>query len=359
MKKIGTITFHWATNYGAVLQAYALQQFLKNNGYNTEIINYVPRRIKRIQRLQNIKNFDLKSVRKEKKLKVFRGESLALSNKYSSERELIQCKDQYSAVICGSDQVWNMGFTLHGEGGPTLSYFLDFLDDQCKRIGYAVSFGTDSVSDEYRRAVSKSVQRFEAISVREESALPIVKSFGKEATLVCDPTVLLKKEDYIDLINKAQCSAKGQTVFPYILHKNQRTATNILVEVIKHFDINEDICEHDNGDGLVEWLLRLNSSEIVVTNSFHGVMLSIIFNTRFIAIPVEGSTMNNRITTILSAVGLGDRMISQFDSNAIKYLCNNHIDWQSVNERMDILRQKGGAFLLNNLEKDDGVRSDA
>jgi len=119
-KIIGTITFHWATNYGAVLQAYALQKYLQSLDVDTEIIDYVPKRIAIIERMSWMKNFRFREFRKEQLIKDFRKNELRLSKKhYYNNRMLFELENQYDCIVVGSDQVWNYGFTMNAEKKPT------------------------------------------------------------------------------------------------------------------------------------------------------------------------------------------------------------------------------------------------
>lgn len=344
-KKIGTITFHWANNYGAVLQAYALQQFLIKNGFETEIIDYLPGRIVLIQRISLLRHHDGAASRREHELKKFRKKELLLSRRYYSFRELKKCGGRYGAVIAGSDQIWNESFTLGAEGKPTLSYFLDFLSDDVKRISYAVSFGTDQVSSAYKNAVLKAVKKFKAVSVRETSGRAIIESFGISGTVVCDPSLLLERSDYEKLIKNYEIEAPR--VFSYILHGDH--STKEVSYKVKNIYCNNHI-DIDPNYSLYEWLCYIRNSEIVVTNSFHGIMLSLIFNTPFAAVLMRGSGMNSRITTILSKVGLENRIIEDADIVGIKKICDSEIDWECVNQKLEDMRYSSQKFLLNSLK---------
>ena len=200
-KKIGIITFHWAANYGAVLQAYALQQFLLKHGYDAEIIDYRPGRVLAIQTWCSIRNNDHALREKRRCIQKFRTKELVLSKKrFYFCRGLKKVFTNYSILISGSDQVWNESFALGAEGKPTLSYFLQGAPAKVKRLSYAASFGTEHVSDRYKVVTEKELRQFQAISVRENSGKKIIESYGLKAAVVCDPTQLVGKEDYDKLL---------------------------------------------------------------------------------------------------------------------------------------------------------------
>ena len=347
--KIGTMTFHWATNYGAVLQAYALREYLTGAGYSTEIIDYCPRLVWMKQRFDAFRKGDFDFFRQEKSLKKFRNDYLKLSQKhYSSHRELINASMDYDCMIAGSDQIWNESFTLRGEGKTTLSYYLDFASENTKRIAYAVSFGFSSPSDEYRKEVEAELNKFSRISVREEDGRDIVKSFGLESTVVCDPTVLLSKDQYSELAKRSK--EAGRAVFAYILRSNQVDAWSCARYIGDKYGLT--ITPGRFTRTMEEWLSSIYSAEIVITNSFHAVMLSIIMNRPFIAFLTEGSGMNSRITTLLDYVGLSSRLVNRYSEDTVEQMIRENIDWTSVNERVSELQATGVDFLKRSLDQD-------
>lgn len=348
MKKIATITFHWATNYGAVLQSFALQKYLQKSGFETEIIDYIPFRVRLLTYIAWIRQRKYSEFKKEKLIKEFRKKELKFSKKrYWSIRALKTSSFEYECIITGSDQVWNKNFTLNLDGKQNLSYFLDFANEKTIKLAYAVSFGTTCLPSEYYKCVKPFANDFQAISVRERTAISIVEQMGRKAEVVCDPTLLLDKSDYERLISQKQ--GLCEKVFCYILHDNQHVAYEIAKEVKKIYEENTD-CQIQ--DDMYEWLYKIKNSEIVVTNSFHGTMLALIFNTPFIVVPVEGFDMNDRIKTILNVVHLESRIVSTPDENTLRSLCAEKIDWAQVNQLMAEYSRTGKDFLLSNLNRD-------
>lgn len=347
MVKIGIITFHWASNYGAVLQAYALQQFLMKYGYQTEIIDYLPHRTILKQKIKMLLKHDLVTYVKERNLKIFRKKELKLSStKYWDQKKLVNAFRNYQVIIAGSDQIWNMGFTLGAEGKPTLSYFLKGAGENIKRIAYAVSFGTENIDDKYRRITQDEIKKFHAISVREKSGLDILKNYQIEGQLVCDPTLLLQKEDYEKLIVGYKYDT--EKVFSYILHDDFKTFQ--IAEIVnKIYQENKHIFPYEGG--MYEWIYRIHTADIVVTNSYHGVMMSLIFNTPFLAVLIEGSGMNDRLLTILKQIGLENRIVTSTDEYDIEKICMNKIDWRKVNENIDSLKKASVKYLLQKIKE--------
>ena len=345
MNYVATITFHWATNYGAVLQAYALQTFLKSYHLRTEIIDYVPERTRNSIIRHWIFKGQFGNLIKEHNISKFRKRELQLSDKvYHNNSELKECP-AYDAILAGSDQIWNESFTFWGEKKLTPSYFLNFASENTKKIAYAVSFGTEKVSDSYVRAVGTWVHEFDAVTVRENTGLNIMEQLGVSAQVVCDPTFLLDRTCYDKLLDHVRYPVSK--VFAYIIHENQSLAKEVALLVNQIYGQKRHLTSPRFG--IYEWLYNIRESRIVVTNSFHGVAFSLIFNTNFIVIPISGSGMNDRIVTLLESFGLKERMVSEFNQERIKELCFRDINWGSVNIKRKQIGLKSGGVLLNYL----------
>lgn len=342
MSKIATITFHWAVNYGAVMQAYALQRYLLLHGVDTQIIDYIPRRVELSKFFLAVKQRDFGFFRKRKLLKNFCSRELKLTEKtYRNNRALFTCADMYDAVICGSDQIWNESFTNGAEGKPTFSYFLNFAGKRTKRIAYAVSFGTKSLSEESKKNMIPHLKSFDRIAVRESSGKQILEDLGYDAVVTLDPTLLLQQEDYRCLF-ESQNMPPAEKVFSYILHEGQTTAQQICHAVQRCFGQTEQ-----DGTQLYidprQWLYRLANAKFVVTNSFHGAVFSILFHRPFVVIPVERSGMNDRIETLMTSLGLSERIASSVEE--AQKLLQEQIDWDSVDAKLCSLRTASERFL--------------
>lgn len=349
---IGTLTFHWATNYGAVLQAYALQKFLNENGYDTEIINYIPLRVNVLQTLSVMMRCDWRFVIKTSQIKKFRNKEMKISKcKYYNNRKLKNMKTKYKIMICGSDQIWNESFTNEAEGKPTLSYYLNFCDDNVRKISYAVSFGTEKLSEKTKKLITPEIQRFQYLSVREEGGKKILNSLGFDSKVVLDPTLLLDKTEYEQLLKKS-IHCKKEKCFSYILHKNQKHAIEISRVVKQYYGEKHKGNYFNLHIGIYEWLYKIKHAECVVTNSFHGVVFSIIFQKKFIAIPVEGTGMNDRIYSLLTKIGLEDRILLRFDETQLTKLITQEIDWKAVTEKLNIFRKCSEKFLIDAINGD-------
>jgi hypothetical protein len=356
--KIGIITFHWATNCGAVLQAYALQSYLERQGYDVQIINYVPRSYEK----SFIKCFITKrpwlivkqliEYYQERQLVIFRNNHLNLTRKYHSLQELKSNPPECDVYICGSDQIWNPYFTAGGEGKTTLSYFLDFGSENTRRIAYAVSFGCTEYPEEIERIVIPVLKKFNAISVRERTGCEIVRRMGfSDVSLMPDPTLLLSSKDYDGVIDCSKISHKAFSFF-YMIHDKQITIEKI-EGFFKH-RLSENVVSTRSlgcsATGIGKWLKLIKNSNFMVTNSFHGVLFSVLYKKPFMVVPVEGSLqgMNDRIITLLQDLGLQGRIINKFDPDSIEKLFSTTIKWNIVEEKIQSLRKNAELFIEKN-----------
>jgi polysaccharide pyruvyl transferase WcaK-like protein len=350
--KIGIITFHWGTNYGGVLQAYALQTFLKNLGHDVCIINYKPNRynknlikcFKTFRAWSYLNNYH--EFLKEKKIETFRANYLNRTVLYQSTKDLNENPPSCDAYITGSDQVWNPFFTIKGEGKPTTAYFLDFGNKEVKRIAYAVSFGCKDYPDNAKKIAKQHVDRFDAISVRENSGLKIVREMGCGNSIILpDPALLLSPKQYQLTIKKVEIKDPSSFVFSYFIHNKEKTISKL----IKHFKTKAKVKRPDkffNPYSIEEWLAAIKNSSFVITNSYHGVVFSLLFKKDFIIVLTKGrlSGMNDRIYTLLNYLNLEKRIINSYDTKNINEIISTPINYNHVEKKIGALQKKTYSF---------------
>ena len=228
--KIGIITFHWAANYGAVLQTYALQRAIEKMGVDVEIIDYMPKQYERkwwkflISRNLQSMQYKLKDYMKNKKIQRDVEGKLYLSQHYESAEKLKSNPPMYDLYISGSDQIWNEFFTLQGEGKLTLSYFLDFVPKGANKISYATSIGATKLCAEYWKNTLPLLKEYRSIGVREASAQELLEEKGIKAVTLPDPTLLIEAKDYDELFLKMP----AKTTY-YVLQNNQQTIARLQI----------------------------------------------------------------------------------------------------------------------------------
>lgn len=336
--KIGILTFHWGTNYGGVLQAYALQTFLKNKGFEVEIINYAPHTFRDsffkcfysknpFTIIDNLKNY-----RKERNIAKFRKKYLNVTERYYTPEQLIENPPLMDIYITGSDQVWNP----YGLKSNKKIYFLPFGTENSIKIAYATSFGVTQYPDNLLKELKPLLEQFNAISVREKSGIEILQKAGfDKSVLMPDPTLLLSKNEYAKILEDNSQNNSSDCFF-YVLQKNQVTINDIY----EHFKKDSQKRVVHSGKvkhsvlGIEDWLNCIKNSQLVVTNSFHGVIFSIIFNTPFIVVPIEGqlSGMNDRIITLLEKFDLMERIVEKYDEIKVDELAHKKVIWKTVDK---------------------------
>ena len=406
MKKVIIFTQPLHINFGGILQAYALQKTVRDLGFDVVTDNpyYLRKRpLKTILKdyaarfvygvLKNddkYKPFFKKRMKREDYEVISRNpqrfikENIRTVDFFDGKRHPHKDKiKQYDIYITGSDQVWRRRYL------DVKRYFFDFLDDDSiDRFSYAASFGVDNL-DEYsleeKQTCKQLVKKFKAVSVRESSAIDILKNeFDKEAVLVLDPTMLLTKEDYLKLCSnflessstnvessfrklKQSSTNKGlqdkKRMFCYVLDQTDQTGA-LTKKLATHLDMdtasigvkenvnskNEDITQYIVPD-VEKWIMMFNDSDYIFTDSFHGTVFSIIFNKPFVVI-INKIRGGSRLYSLLSLLGLEDRIIYSEDDLTEEFL--NHllnIDYEKVNKKKEELRE----FSLNYLKRALGV----
>ena len=359
--KIGIATFQRTDNYGAVLQAYALQAFLVEQGHEVEIIDYwplAPPPFLRRWLAVDPRNMLLKwqARRKERLFARFRAEQLTLSRPARSHpEELHDLRDRYDMVIAGSDQVWNPTW-LEPLAGSDLFYPLAFAGDHTRRIAYAASFGhrsPETIPTAWRKIFRERLPAFEAISVREPSGVGLVHALcGREdAVPVGDPTLLLSADRYDALAQPPR--AARPFVFVFALHGQEEAAWPSGWARAKALGLAVHGCRLHPAQWSPgnltpspgQWLGWIRQADLVVTNSFHGIIFCLLFHTPFIALAVKGeaATMNSRVAELLALVGLSNRFMDEDQASSAQPL--DSIDWPGVDTALHGLRAKSQAFL--------------
>jgi len=376
--KIGILTLPLNSNYGGVLQAYALQTVLKRMGH--DVLEVELKKNLRWQYpplwkmpLSFGKRFLFKYIvrRKNQKILLERYERkiypllvhdiLEFISKYIKQFKVdkfIDCKGKFDAFVCGSDQIWRYKYYLFFEG-DIANVYLKFLgDDSCKRIAYAASFGTDNWEYPAKETAECKnwIQKFDAVSVREETGVKLCSTYYDiKAKHVLDPTMLLSKDDYVDLIEKSDVPKSTGNLFCYILD-NTDEKMNVVKNIEKQRHLSSFFMNGDCGNWTEDlekriqppvesWLRAFYDSEFIVTDSFHACVFSILFHKQFLVIGNKERGLA-RIYSLLSMFGLEDRLTSDtgLDINRMKT-----IDYDRVDEILAKHREESRTFLIQAL----------
>ncbi|MFH8038727.1 MAG: polysaccharide pyruvyl transferase family protein [Candidatus Aenigmatarchaeota archaeon] len=373
--KVGIITYHCADNYGATLQAYALQRTISKLGYDPKIINFIPnygsigenelsiyRRILRkilyrLPKLMMIYKFPFNNqvVNRAKRrilFEDFRNNFLNLTNrKYKDLKELYKDKHQYDVFIAGSDQVWN--YEIAKNNLP--AYCLDFVDGRiAKKIAYGVSLGPLEVANKYKFLLAPYLRDFYALSVREEDMVQLVKKISNKPVYhVLDPTLLLSPEEWDEII----INPSDVNYICVYLPSRFREVTDIVNSIIKQIDlpvvnisVGGDKLRNEIKNcwyiGPREFLGYIRNSSFVITNSFHGTVFSFLFRKEFYSIlPYENDI---RIKSFLRLFSLQERIVNSLNGvESIKV-----IDYETIYPKLDFYRHLSLKFLQEAIESE-------
>ncbi|MDH0057958.1 polysaccharide pyruvyl transferase family protein [Stutzerimonas stutzeri] len=372
--KIAIMTQPLGHNYGGIMQAWALQQMLKSLGQEVVTIDRQPDDqgfIYQTARLAFRAAMKVAGKRKapiniEKQLPYilknthnFICQNITLSERLDSTEKLKAhfARENYDAVVVGSDQTWRPKYSPNIE-----NFFLDFLEGKkIKRFAYASSFGVDKweYSDEKTKRCAGLAKEFDAVSVRETTGIELCRKYlGIESEQTLDPTLLLDRNAYENLICPERIAFEKAGVFTYFLDKSPEkieladNISKITGEKIyscqarygldANIDANmEDFVMPDPRD----WLAGFANAKYVLTDSFHGCVFSIIFNKPFIALGNYERGLS-RFDSLLRSLDLVDRLITNVDANS-SGLLSKEVDWLVVNRKLHCLRANSIAVLNN------------
>jgi hypothetical protein len=364
--KIKTITCHQVYNHGASLQEYALLAYLESIGHTASAIYYKPDYLSQhfnlwcISNPQWESNIILKvvylllklpgrfiSLKRKMNFDVFEKKYIKTAHHlYKSNDELKEKLPEADAYICGSDQIWNSFFP----NGTDPAFYLDFVPDNKLKIAYAPSFATDEISQEVKAFVKEKVDRIDYVSVRETSGVIILSELGIDnVTQVLDPVFLLSADhwesEFVQDINES-------FVFIYDFDGNplvEKLAKLIAKErKLKIFTVNQNIkYAHKNFylEGPRKFISLMFNAKFIITNSFHSVAFSLIFQKQFVVVN-RTEKINTRMRDLLDLFDLSHLLIT--DENDFKSIGN--IDHQKTMNYRQMLTNNSKEYLKKALQ---------
>lgn len=370
--RIGILTLPLHTNYGGILQAYALQTILERMGHKVVVFDKPPHWSLPILKLPYFfsKRLLLKYVL-HKPIKIFEeqylNETYPVISQYTRlfidkyiHRLLIGKfqsinREDLDAIIVGSDQVWRLRYFTWGYGTYIENAYLQFARNwNILRIAYAASFGTDvwEYSSRQTRHCGKLLQRFNAVSVREKSGVRLCQEYLNVNNVqhVLDPTMLLESKDYVRLFQLADAPQSKGTLLNYILDESEEkkqlikkiaSQKNLIPFRVnsKVEDLNAPLKERIQ-PSVEEWLRGFYDAEFVVTDSFHACVFSILFKKPFIVYGNKERGLS-RFKSLLSQFGLEDRLVINCNDNKIL----GEIDYDRVYQKLGEMRTKSMNFI--------------
>lgn len=352
-----TITCHRPFNYGAVLQTYALNCTLLSMGVDAKVIDYYPDYytsskkslpIQLARKLLRLPDWILGKVRFGRFLK----KNIPLSPlKYKNLDQLFENVPMADIYFAGSDQIWNCHEL---ENGKDDAFFLSFAPKGRKKISYAASLAMPDIPKNQKERYRRLISTFDAVSIREKDGVELVKNLGVDDVVnVLDPVYLLKKEDWDKLASHSEFTPKEKYILVYgfkrqknIYEYARQLATSLNVKV---YAINTNVEDYFLDIDKYFWnsspntfINLVKNAEGVITNSFHGLSFSIIYNKPFHFFTRNGKA-NSRMLNLLGDLKLSDRIVS---SSSILL---NTIDYSAVNQIISEKREFSLSFLTQSI----------
>jgi hypothetical protein len=388
-KKVGLAIVTYTINYGTFLQAFATQYAVRELGYETEILNInsviddVSRARKKYFLKQIFNVAELKSYRhtisaiiaqklnnkyktymshRENCFKQFNKNNFVIGEKCDSWTGLSAHCNDFSSILVGSDQLWRPA-NIAGN-----FYTLNFVPDHVNKISYATSFGLKEIRSNQRNVAAAFLNRIQYLSCREESGTKIIKGLtGRSAKVVCDPTLLLKQNDWNQYLSEKPIIEEDY-VLTYLLSNNKKhreyarklaAQTSCKVVGILHgagyIKGDEKYVDEAPVDvGPFEFLNLIKHAKYVCTDSFHGCVFSTIFEKNFYAFKrfsdLDKMSTNTRVTGLLNKFELLGRLVEDYDE-----ICLDSIDYSKVNEKVEEFRDHSLDFLTSALKQNNEV----
>lgn len=363
-------------NYGGVLQNFALQKVLNSLGYEARTIQFcIPKKILflsfakrcivRTLQLFRVGKFRRSYSYQEKKYiwqKVlsFVAEKIKLTPPVTNSCKLrkIVLSEDVAGFIIGSDQVWRPKYTL-----DISWYFCDFLspDSTQKRIAFSVSFGVDfnEYSPKQIQMVKRNLVKFTGVSVRETSGIQLCRELFDYPDAVCtlDPTLLLTVAEYQELLSDDMIPRDREVVTYFLDSTLPKVEVSRQIANWKSYvvaNLLADNYEYNNScpkpivPAVEEWLAHIANAEFVLTDSFHGLVFSILFHRQFVVFcnPQRG---NSRIESLLHLLGLQGRMVKDISLQTVKQVLSSEIDYCQADQKLQECRDFAFSFLQDSL----------
>lgn len=347
--KTYTITCHNVYNYGASLQAFALNKYLNSQGYDNVIINYMPDYLSwhfkfswwisaRSSHYSMLKSNpllrflfvtlrflrDMPYLGRKHAFDRFSNKYLRISEICNKSTEINRIVQDAEVLIAGSDQIWN-SFSL--ENGRDPLFYLDFGPDNAKRISYAASFGANIILNEYHNFVVTKLACFDAISVRESKGFDLLASLGFKSSVVVDPVFLLDRSEWVSMVDGRGKKSKYILVYAIGGLSDDIIKMALLVAEKTGYEV---ICIRSNAPqkafkeikdaGPIEFISLIANAEYVISNSFHATAFSIIFEKEFYTFAYSNKESSERLRNLLDSVHLLSRYNSlHLDVDNINY----------------------------------------
>ena len=348
LNKIGIITFTYGDNYGQRLQNYAVQELLKK--YSDNVVT-IPR--------SELKSKGIKLLIKDHEKKIFSGLFWAYFkrkkafrnfdrkyikyNKYRVNNEYLRNEKEFDCFIAGSDQIWSP-YSCDVD----TSMFLTFTNRK-KRISLSPSIAAKEIPESKRELYKEYWDGFGSLSIRENKSAEIIKEIcGKEAEVLIDPTLALDKSKWDQLENESELEIEEKYILLYCLGVESISEPLKSYSDKKNYSIIDLFSKRYIASDPCDFLRLIKNAQLVITDSYHGTIFSIIYHVPFIVIERKGNgpDMSSRFDTLFEILSVNNRTEKFIDMDNIENIDFNEIDNCIKKEQEKLYR-----YLDENIEK--------
>ncbi len=318
------LNFWFSSNYGASLTCFGVKCLMDKLGLNAKVINFVPGEF--TERYEN-------SFAKE-----FAYKYLNLTNPCRNFSDLQRLNENCKIFISGSDQVWSAGITMfhHHNASPAL-YLLDFVDASAKKLSYAASFGTTSLESWDGNSVNlfnHYIKDFDAVSVRESNGVEILKNnFNIDSTQLIDGAFLIPHET-LEEMTKDYYSTEDYIAYFTLPYYPAKIYDDTVNQIAEKLNLPVKSWDFEKQKSVEEMIAFIKNSKFVVTDSFHGIVLSLRFNKPFVQF-LSDPNVESRFTSLYELLGIKVSPITRYDVNVDLEKAFIEFDWQNINRKLD------------------------
>ncbi|MCD8107086.1 MAG: polysaccharide pyruvyl transferase family protein [Oscillospiraceae bacterium] len=377
MNKVSIFTnYKVTTNYGATLQAYSLNYFIRKKGIDCKTVGVIPDKVSRRKiRSRMPKNFKsiqgiIRIIARKLNRLIIRKTLVVRNQTFEKFRDnfiphtgiitrqdVLDHKESYNVAICGSDQIWRP--TLDGKMDDVM--WLSGIACE-KKIAYAPSLGVEKLSDSQLKFAEIALEDFHSVSVREKSAVTLLQPIcSKTVTHVLDPVFLVSKDEW-EKFSCNEISNDRNYIFIYFIHPSKKIYREVS-KIAKKLDLDVVTIPYNSffntSDMLFKGRKEMNCSpqkfirlimdaELVVTDSFHATAFSILLNTKFY---YSATNFATRGRSLLNDFQLDNRIISEESDIRL----DEEIDWTNVNTILKRRIADSEDFLMNSLNECNAV----
>lgn len=375
--RIGILTLPLHTNYGGILQAYALQTVLERMGHQVVVfdkshhwslpmwkwpLSYPKRLLLKYFLNKPVRIFEERY--QHKVYPIITQYTQPFIDKYIHRQIINRFKllneNDFDAIVVGSDQVWRVCYFTGSYRGTIENAYLQFAENwDIHRVAYAASFGTDEWEYSPKQTIhcGRLLQKFSTVSVREKSGIKLCREHFNVTNVqhVLDPTMLLDQKDYIQLFRSVNTPKSKGTLLNYILDETEEKKLLIKEMAFQKnlvpFRVNSKVEDPDAPlneriqPPVEKWLRGFYDAEFVVTDSFHACVFSILFRKPFVVYGNKERGLS-RFYSLLSMFDLEDRLITDIDD--IRHL--KEMNYDRVYHKLNEMRSYSMYFLQNALQ---------